>query len=214
MELRVNLDTVGTAFLRDSAIRFMGRGNIDKIDPSRVVPLVDLFGIPLDGSTDESSRQFRRFSSVADQREILSALDKIRASVCINTVVHSMNIRDLPSIASIICCHPCVKEWQIFQFMPIGPLGHRNRERFQIEDDAFIEAVTPLDEQVPTRLAVTVKSASRRKNRYLLIDSAGLAWIPKQSPAAPWNDSDTNEERVVIGPVDDPATLTRILLLT
>lgn len=149
LELRIHLDTVGTAFLRDAQVHFMGRGTTRQVDPAAVSRFVELLGIPLDGSTDEIFRRFRRFSSVTEQEKILTILDTVGAAVCVNTVVHQGNVADLERIASLILQHPSVYEWQLFQFMPIGPLEHHNRARFEISEEVFSASVNRLSEIVP-----------------------------------------------------------------
>ena len=208
--LRLHLDTVGSALLGDSAIRFMGRGAVKQVSPAAVAPLIDLIGIPLDGTTDEISQRFRRFSSVGDQLAILDLLHAAEARVCINTVVHSGNLADIARIGQRISACGAVVEWQLFQFMPIGPLGNRNRERFEINPQEFMAAVDAGRRSVRSGVRVEPKSAARRKNRYLLIDSEGVVWVPEQHAGARWESGDVNGERVVIGTIGDPGIVEQI----
>jgi hypothetical protein len=106
--------------------------------------------------------------------------------------------------------HPCVVEWQLFQFMPIGPLGHRNRERYRVDADVFARAADTARTGSAASVQVTAKSAQARKNRYLLIDAGGEVWMPSQSAAAAWSSIDSSGERVTLGRVQDPETLDRI----
>ncbi|MFE9427919.1 radical SAM protein [Kitasatospora sp. NPDC006697] len=208
--LRIHLDTVGTAFLGPARIRFMGKGVAEHVSADRVAEVADLIGIPLDGSTDRIQQQFRRHASVSAQQEILTLLDTVGASVCINTVVHSGNLDDLAQIASLLAGHPSIREWQLFQFMPIGPLGHRNRERFLVTETDFHRAIMTIHQEMLGRIRVVAKSAAERKHRYLLIDSAGLVWTPDQSPAPPWQTEDSNDRRHLIGNITDRDILDRL----
>ncbi|BFV56359.1 hypothetical protein KCMC57_up14630 [Kitasatospora sp. CMC57] len=208
--LGIRLDTVGTAFLGTARIRFMGTGVAEHVPAAEVAAVTDLIGIPLDGSTDAVQQQFRRHSTVAGQLAVLALLDGIGADVCVNTVVHAGNSQDIAAVAELLGAYACAREWQLFQFMPIGPLGHRNRERYLISDTAFEAAVVVARQNARGQLRVAAKSASGRKHRYLLIDSAGLVWTPEQSQATSWQSEDANDRRNLIGNIGDGDILDRL----
>ncbi|MBN1172229.1 MAG: radical SAM protein [Micromonosporaceae bacterium] len=208
--LRIHLDTVGSAFLGNAPIRFRGHGSVPQVDASVVAGLVDLVGIPLDGSTDAVFRRFRRFASVAEQESVLDLLADVGAAICVNTVVHRGNHDDLARIGAIIGDHPRVREWQLFQFMPIGPQGYRNRHSYQISEPTFDAAVRHLHRTVPATVRIVAKSASSRKHRYLLMDSAGTLWTPRQYCDGDWTVTDANDDRRICGTIDDPSTVDRI----
>ncbi|MEV1006313.1 radical SAM protein [Streptomyces sp. NPDC049881] len=208
--LKIHLDTVGTAFLGSTQIRFMGSGTVDHVSAADVAPLTDLIGIPLDGSTDTVQQRFRRHVTVASQQAVLTCLDEAGAHVCVNTVVHAGNADDMANIAGRLDDHPGVREWQLFQFMPIGPLGHRNRDRYLVSDDDFHRAADTARTRAPRGITVTVKSARQRKHRYLLIDSAGLVWTPDQASTATWLSEDSNDRRKLIGNITDADIIERL----
>ncbi|MFC1417802.1 radical SAM protein [Streptacidiphilus cavernicola] len=208
--LSISLDTVGTAFLGDARIRFMGEGIAAHVPADQVAALTHMIGIPLDGTTDAVQQLFRRHARVEEQRAVLRTLHSAGARVCVNTVVHAGNAGAIGALAGLLAEHACVVEWQLFQFMPIGPLGHRNRERFLIDDSAFVEAADAARAASPSTVNVIAKSAQARKHRYLLIDAGGQVWIPSQSTATAWSPTDSSGERVTLGPVQDPKTLQRI----
>jgi MoaA/NifB/PqqE/SkfB family radical SAM enzyme len=208
--LRIHLDTVGTAFLGPAPIRFMGTGTASRVPADEVAAVSDLIGIPLDGSTDAVQQQFRRHATVASQLAVLSLLSRAGARICVNTVVHSGNSGDLAAVAGLLGEFTGVVEWQLFQFMPIGPLGHRNRERFLISEADFQRAVAAARDSVPGHVRIAAKSAAGRKHRYLLIDSAGLVWTPEQSRAAAWHSQDINDRRHLIGNLSDADILDRL----
>ncbi|AXI78523.1 radical SAM protein [Peterkaempfera bronchialis] len=211
--LRIHLDTVGTAFLGTARIRFMGTGAVDQVAADEVAAVSDLIGIPLDGSTDAVQQQFRRHATVASQLAVLSLLDKVGARICVNTVVHSGNTGDIAPLAGLLGGFVGIVEWQLFQFMPIGPLGHRNRERYLISEGDFQHAVAVARDNAPGHVRIAAKSAGGRKHRYLLIDSAGLVWTPEQSQAAVWHSEDANDRRHLIGNVSDADILDRLAVL-
>ncbi|KDA41417.1 radical SAM protein [Frankia sp. BMG5.23] len=208
LDLRIHLDTVGTAFLRDARIRFMGNGTVPRIEPEAVARLVDLVGIPLDG-VDDTIASFRRFGSAADQVECLSLLESAGARIGVNTVVHKHNIGCLGVIAETLANFGGIRQWQLFQFMPSGPLGSRNRRYFEIEDGEFDQAVKGLQELLPN-ISVTVKSNTFRKNGYLLIDGSGTVWSPLQNNDVEWNHADGNAERIVHGNIRDANLIERL----
>lgn len=208
--LRMNLDTVGTAFVQNAEIRFMGRGTALQIDVGRVASLVDLIGIPLDGSSDAVLNRFRTHLTVAAQEAVLNRLAAVEATVCLNTVVHAGNTEDLPEIGKIVSRYPCIRLWQLFQFMPIGPLGWRNRARFQITPGRFQAAANSARSAIPEGVTIEAKEALDRKNRYLLIDAAGTIWIPDQTSDPFWSSDDQNEHRRSLGTITDRGIVDRI----
>jgi MoaA/NifB/PqqE/SkfB family radical SAM enzyme len=210
LSLRIHLDTVGTAFLGEASIRFMGKGSVDQIPADDVAAVTDLIGIPLDGSTDAVQQQFRRHATVGSQLAVLSLLDRIGARICVNTVVHAGNRGDMAAIARLLIPYTSILEWQLFQFMPIGPLGHRNRERYVIDDPEFRRATNAAQDHAPEGVRVAAKGRGTRKHRYLLIDSAGKVWIPEQSPSVSWEPDDANGRRQLIGEIHDANILDRL----
>jgi len=200
--LNLHLDTVGTAFLRDAKIRFMGQGMTRRVDVEALARDVDQIGIPLDGSTDDVIRKFRRFGSVADQLAILTLMDSVDATVCVNTVVHQGNVDDLESIAEHLVRHPAVRRWQLFQFMPSGPLGSRNAASLSVSLADFERAVSMLGGVLP-EIAVSIKSNSDRKNSYLLIDGGGKIWSPHQQSTPYWSMGDESPDRIIHGRIEE-----------
>src|SRR5579859_3853420 len=140
--LKLHLDTVGTAFIGNAHIKFMGKGTVPQVSCAEVARIVALVGVPLDGSTNEISQKFRIFSRVQEQKHILQLLENANAHVCINTVVHKGNVEDLIAIQDILQQYSSVVEWQLFQFMPIGPLGYKNRKNYEITIDTFNYAIS------------------------------------------------------------------------
>lgn len=202
MGLYISLDTVGTPLLREAAIVFMGSGVTERIDAKEVADQVDKIGIPVDGSSNETIQYFRRGASLEDQKQILELLSQAGAKICVNSVIHQQNVDDIEGILDVIRTYSGVVEWQMFQFMPIGPLGYRNRARYEISDDRFqasLKAARQLANEFCPDIEVKGKSKSSRKNSYLLIDGVGTVWIPKQTENAMWSASDSNQERALLG---------------
>jgi len=211
LDLRIHLDTVGTAFIGVAQVNFMGSGTVSQIDPCSIRDLVDLVGIPIDGSSDVIQQKFRKNLMVNSQVKILRALETAEIPVCANTVVHRGNFTDLSRILDIIGRFKNVCRWQLFHFMPIGPLGHKNRHLFDLDTGLFQEACTKIAHLVPRHIIFEPKNHARRKNRYLLIDGRGDLWIPVQSNKSVWrSDEDATDERRVIGHISDADIFNRI----
>ena len=184
LNYRVNLDTVGTAFMNDT-LSNKNKEYITYKNPKDFEGLVDTLGIPLDGADEQTIKTFRtgRENLFSEQVRILQVLDNINIKVCVNTVVHRQNVYKLQDIYEIIKGFQKVKQWQLFQYMPIGVLGYKNRATFSITDDVFVEETNNLKKHVECNdcLNIVTKTKTQRKNLYLLLDTAGYAWVPKTS---------------------------------
>lgn len=204
----IYLDTVGSSLLSNTETIFYGHNKVNKIDPHDIAQFTDLVGIPLDGSTQEIASKFRtgRDNLFNEQIDILSLLENKNIPICINTVVNKHNSHDLINIYSIIKNYANVVEWQLFQYMPIGPMGYKNREQFSIDDNIYNECVNNLTNHIndfPSSIKVNPKSRVSRKGRYLLIDTDGVAWCPSVSSKSSWDQNiDENKERIVFGNIN------------
>lgn len=215
--LWVTLDTVGTPFLSDADTIFFGNFHVPRVDPGRLVPLVDLLGIALDGSSNARVLDFRtgRANLLEEQLRILEILDHVDARVCINTVLHRRNAHDVVRLVPLIARFRSIVKWQVFQFTPTGPLGYRNKDAFVIETSEFLSR----EDQVKTAVAasafagaVEFKSNSARKGNYLLVDSEGLAWIPSTPLTPDWDDArDATRDRLILGNICDVSSHESIL---
>lgn len=217
----IQLDTVGTPLLGDTQSIFFGNISVAEVDAQRLAALVDLIGIPIDGASNEVQRRFRkgRTSLLDEQLRIVQTLDSFGANICVNTVVHKGNMDDVLGILDLLRPFPHITKWQAFQFMPIGTLGYRNRERYAIDDDLFESLRSRVDqvlEAAPLAADVEFKARRHRKGNYLLIDSDGSAWVPKTSLDEEWHHrEDATNERLILGNISDPnnhAELLRVAL--
>jgi MoaA/NifB/PqqE/SkfB family radical SAM enzyme len=214
----INLDTVGTPLLADTETTFVGRSKIARVSSEALTAVVDLLGIPLDGDSNESFLKFRenRSKIFEEQILILNQLEICKTNVCINTVVHKGNINIIKNILPIIVKYTCVKKWQIFQYMPIGPLGFKNRNLYMITEEDFKvlekEISALYSNMLVQNISIDFKSCADRKNTYLLIDSDGIAWIPKESLSDSWEDNtDSNPDRIILGNINCPTDFSHII---
>lgn len=216
--LHIALDTVGTPLLGSTQTRFYGRIDVEAVGPAVLASLVDLIGIAIDGSSNASVSAFRagRPQLLDEQLAILELLDRAGARVCVNTVVHRQNHDDVPAIMGLLQPFGSIDQWQLFQFSPTGPLGYRNQHRFVLSDASFERLGSILDRQanVSGFLArIELKPFRDRVGNYLLVDSAGLAWIP--GPLADGSGERVGTDtRVIVGDITIPETYEAILRAT
>lgn len=212
----INMDTVGTSLVRN-ACTIKSKENIQQTKIEEIAPYVNMLGIPLDGSDNNIIKLFRkgRSSIFEEQLDILETAKRTNLKICINTVVHKDNVSDLINIGRIITNYPNIVEWQLFQFMPIGPLGFLNKEKYNISDEIFNEACSNLTsymKQIGSKIYVHPKSKNKRKKLYLLIDTDGFAWTPFISDENMWNpQKDENNKRIIIGNITNPFDIEKIL---
>ena len=178
----VNLDTVGTAFLQESSTIFYGKLKIPKIPIDSLKQFVSIVGIPLDGSTNEIVAAFRtgRPHILTEQIDIIKRLVGSKIPTCVNTVVSSLNVHDLDNIYDIVS-RLNVEKWQLFQFMPIGPLGSSQSDRLQISEEDFNRSTSNIiagNENQGSRVTIVAKSITDRQGAYLIVDDQGGAWSP------------------------------------
>jgi MoaA/NifB/PqqE/SkfB family radical SAM enzyme len=179
----VTVDTFGAPLLRDETTIFHGRHLVKQISAQELSKYADLIGIPLDGPSDAIISSFRkgRDNVFNDQLAILGLLDQYNASICINSVICKTNYSSMVDLIPFVKKLKNIKLWQFFQFMPIGPLGFKNREKYWIEDSvfrAFQHEMLQAAAKDGFSAALDFKSALKRKGGYILIDSNGDAWTP------------------------------------
>lgn len=176
---KISLDTVGSPIIKnivsDKGIL------IEKIDAKKIAILVDVIGIPIDGSTNDIFRRFRQTNTdiVNEQLAICEELHKFGANICINTVAHKGNLEDAFNLAKLIKKLDYIHKWQIFQYEPLGKYGLRNRKLFEITDKQFLNFQSTVLKVFNNDISkLQFKSSHNRKNAYMLIDNSGNAWIP------------------------------------
>lgn len=214
LNLSVSLDTVGTPLLSDVETIFFGRNRVSKIDAKALIEHVDIIGIPLDGASESIFAEFRRGRPhlLREQLAILKILCDLGAKVCVNTVAHSRNLAGIPRILDMISGFACIALWQVFQFMPSGPLAYRNRHRFEITDEEFKDLERRIRQREKSFTGrIEFKSNAYRKNRYLLVDANGFAWLPSYKESPMWINEDASEQRVIVGDIRDPNNHSKIL---
>lgn len=178
LKLKVNLDTVGLTFTKSCVIPATKK-KIKKFSNLKLLKKIDSIGIPLDGSNNEIISKFRIYDGNLFEEIIkeLELFDKLNISICINTVLHKRNKTDIENIYNILIKHKCVKKWQIFQFMPIGPLGSKNASLYVIDNKEFQNVKKKIEcLSKDGKILIDLKSAKERSYNYMLVNSNGLAY--------------------------------------
>ncbi len=178
LNLKINLDTVGLAFTK-SRIVPATRQKVNKFSNLKILKAINSIGIPLDGSNNDIISTFRIYKGNLFNEiiEELKLFDKLNIKVCINTVLHKQNINDIKEIYNILTKHRCVKQWQIFQFMSIGPLGSKNANLYKIDFNEFQNAKNKIENlNKNNNIIINFKSAKEREYNYMLVNSNGMAY--------------------------------------
>lgn len=202
LNINLSLDSVGDALL-------------DKFSSEQIEEMLnqlDILGIPLDGVDTETIQYFRQGCTFDKTIEVIKKATKYHSNICINTVIHAKNKEQVQEMLSIINDFKEIKQWQIFQFMPIGPRGYLNKEKYFISTDEFKKIQKEI-KQLKKReeLEIQCKSIESRKNNYLILACNGEIWAPKQTVGYDWKIEDNNRERIIIGSIFDAQIFDKIL---
>ena len=207
----ISLDTVGSPIIKnivsDKGIL------IKKIDAKKIAELVDVIGIPIDGSTNEIFRRFRQTNTdiVNEQLAVCEELHKFGAHICINTVAHKGNLEDAYELAKLVKKLDYISKWQIFQYEPLGKYGLKNRELFEITDKEFSSFQSAVLEVFDNNISkLQFKSSYNRKDAYMLINNSGNAWIPALENMSLSEYSYILNDNVIIGNIANQEDLCKI----
>lgn len=198
----ISLDTVGSPIIGDVVCD--KHTIVRKIDAKKLAELVDMIGIPIDGSTNEIFKRFRqtKVDLINQQLAVCEELHQFGAHICINTVAHKGNLEDAYELAQLIKGVNYISKWQIFQYEPLGKFGLRNRELFEITDKQFSDFQATVLEVFDNDISrLQFKASHNRKNAYMLIDNSGNAWIPAYENMSLSKFSYVLNESVIIGNV-------------
>lgn len=207
----ISLDTVGSPLIKDA----VSDRNImvKQIDANKIANLVDIIGIPIDGSTNEVFKCFRQTKSdiVNEQLAVCQELHKYGAHICINTVAHKGNLEDAYELAKLVKELNYIDKWQIFQYMPLGKLGLKNRECFEITNKQFANFQSTIIDVFDNDIKkIQFKSSQDRNNAYMLIDNSGNAWIPMFENMSLSKAGYILNENTIIGNITSPKDWNKI----
>lgn len=199
--LEVNLDTVGLPFIKNSYIVEKNM-IIKKFEKISLLKKIKMIGIPLDGSSNGIISKFRIYNGnlYEETIKILKFFEQEKIDICINTVLHKENIKDIQNIFNILKKYSCIKKWQVFEYMPIGPLGKKNENIFKVDTKKFDQIRRFITFTNKTNINICFKSAKERSRDYMLVDSNGTAYKV-----------DFNNDINIYGNVNDKETWDKIL---
>lgn len=177
LNLKVNIDTTGLNLLSDENI-FGTKEKIEQFKDISLLRKVSNISIPLDGSNNEIISKFRISKDDIYKKTIklLEFFEKENIQIGINTVFHKENISNMNDIYEILKKYKCIKKWQVFQYMPIGPLGKKNESIFKVEDYEFEEKKQQFEKLSNNQMKIEFKSAKERSYNYMLVNSIGTAY--------------------------------------
>lgn len=199
--LKVNLDTVGLTFINSSKI-IGNKKTIKKFKNYKLLRKIDTIGIPIDGSNNDNITKFRisKDDLFDNQIKILELFERKKINVCVNTVYHKQNKNDMKKIYNILKKYSCVKKWQVFQYMPIGPLGKKNENEFCVNLIDFEKDARYFLRQKDKKFDIEFKCAKERAYNYMLVNSSGVAYKV-----------DLKNNTEIFGNIDDKKTWSNIL---
>ncbi|MFJ3220239.1 radical SAM protein [Kitasatospora sp. NPDC086801] len=159
--LRVALDTTGYT---------LDTGKIDRLKNS-----LDSIRLPLDGSTPDIQRAFRRNNDPDLVSRLQGSLrlcdDAGFHAVRVHTVVSKQNVDDLPAIAEKIFGHQSVKQWVLFQWWGRRAARHLVKE-MAVSREEVLQAVTALKADYPGK-EIHFAAAEERELVNFFIQSSG-----------------------------------------
>jgi len=122
----------------------------------KIVPHIDVLGLPLDGSSAEMNAKVTRggelFGSTTKHLKDFYK-NPPKHIVKIGTVVTKINKGDIVNIGNILYGTPESYQpdvWRIYEFSPLGE-GLKNREKFEISEEEFVEIVDRVKANFPNQ---------------------------------------------------------------
>ena len=200
LDYKINLDTVGTTFIKDCEVK---KHVLKKVDNIGAFKNLEMLGIPLDGSNNEIISSFRhgREDIFGEQIKILSELEKNDIGFCVNTVFHNKNKHDFFNIFNILKSFKNIKKWQVFQFMPIGAMGKLNANHFNVSNgDIDIIGKVLKEFKKDSHFDIVLKTAKERSFDYMFVGGDGEVYK-----------TDINDSKKVFGDVKQKDTWQNIV---
>lgn len=126
---------------------------LDRRVMDRIAGKVALLRLPLDGSTQEIERFFRRSPDRNLQAKLVNSLDLCDEygfdRVVVHTAVSRGNIDDLANLAEIVAEHPCVHEWVLLQWWA-RRAPRKLVEEMYVDNDLIEQRVARIRAEHPT----------------------------------------------------------------
>lgn len=153
---------------------------------------VSTIGLPIDHSIDKKSyRSAKQFNNIIKILEYYKNKKK-KPYIRIGTVANKENINDLENIAGLLLNYK-IDIWKIYEFIPEGENGIKNRKELVIDSKRFFQLKNKLKRKYKN-LNIIFSSRKSRDKAYFLIRSNGQVFIPVDKNIC---------EEVIIGKIFD-----------
>lgn len=164
LDFNIHLDTTGTSLL-DKEFR-------SKFLNSQMNEKISLIGIPLDGSSQKITEEFRTdwTRMKKETEEILNILNSNKFNISINTVVHKLNINDVQNIYEDIIKYQNIQRWELHQFIPLSKQSQLVKKKLNISERDFNQAIENINNYKNIKISPKV---SNKKSNFKYIDFNG-----------------------------------------
>lgn len=147
-----------------------------------VTDVVDLLGLPLDGSESRMHDHMRgsegHFDLVCRRIEWLSSL---RCRLKINTIVSSRNAHDVVNLAKLVSTFAPAR-WSIYQYWPLGPAA-RVSGSHTLSDSGFLKCVEEARVSMTTKKTLLeINLPESRRDTYPIVHHNGEVFVHAPSP--------------------------------
>ncbi len=111
-------------------------------------PYIDLVALSIDSFNDETNKKLGR--GIEHRKTVMNRINHLMASgvkVDINTVVTSLNIKDLDDMGEFLRENPISGKWKLMTFFPVREKALENKEKLEISDKEFLTEVKRIIEK-------------------------------------------------------------------
>lgn len=177
--------------------------NADFFDKHKntITKYVSFVGFPIDFPSDkESFRNQKNFQNVLQAIKYLAKTKK-SPKIRIGTVVTKLNYQHLSEICQLIKDYP-INLWKIYQFIPIGEFGKKNKRELYIDEKKFLSA-TSFIKNKKTAFRTVLSTEKKRNNAYFFLEADGRVFLPGESKE--------NSRGNFVGDIFDPGIMQKWL---
>lgn len=144
--------------------------NVREATLKEIVGLVELLGLPFDGSSPKMQQLMRGSPSHFNIVYRLLRIAVNLLAVKVNTVVSRLNLAELPALRDMLCSSP-PSAWSLYEFWPLAD-GLLNRDKYEVPHDDFLEAADAI-ERTTNFTVVEIGTVSDRMDTYFFVRNTG-----------------------------------------
>jgi MoaA/NifB/PqqE/SkfB family radical SAM enzyme len=142
----------------------------------RLLPLVDLLGLPLDAVSRAGSQAMRSHPShFAKVLALLDLTQELRVPTKVNTVVSRKNVEEIPQVGAAIA-RAGVSRWSLYEFWRVGPDATRNAADYELPNSVYRQVVADAVARFPELVIEQTGSVADRHDAYLFCTPTGRAY--------------------------------------